>query len=212
MVVPMSTKQNDTVPVLDEERAGEPMRRRDAVRNHESIVEGAIRVLADRPQASMREVADACGMGRTTVYRHFPTRDVLLSAIFDRVEADARNAMQQAAEADGGAEPVLRRLAIGLVALADRYRFLEHHRDERAERDERRRLERPNRDAGPFARWFGEAQERGELRSDMPVSFMLALVRGSSTAVIDEVLAGRCDARKAGRLLGDAFVGAFMPS
>ena len=54
----------------------------------------------------MREIADASGTGRTTLYRHFPDREALVAAIYERVlnEADEMTA----AHLDGGrdADPV----------------------------------------------------------------------------------------------------------
>ena len=42
-----------------------PRKRADAQRNRETVIETAISVLAERPQASMRDIADASGLGRT---------------------------------------------------------------------------------------------------------------------------------------------------
>ena len=64
--------------------------RRDAERNHEAIVTAAIAVLADAPEATMAEIAAASGIGRSTLYRHFPDRAALVDAISLRVRAEAR--------------------------------------------------------------------------------------------------------------------------
>ena len=63
---------------------GTGQRRRDARRNREAVIDAAIEVLAQRPDASTEEIADASGVARTTVYRHFPTRDDLFRAMFER--------------------------------------------------------------------------------------------------------------------------------
>src|SRR3712207_3752139 len=109
-------------------------KRADAVRNREAVLEAAIRLLAERPDASMRDVADASGLGRTTVYRHFSTREDLVRALFDRVFEESGRLMQQTAESDDPAPVVLRRIAEDLVSLGERFRFLEHHRALREER------------------------------------------------------------------------------
>ena len=63
--------------------------RRDATRNHETIVTAAIGILAASPEASMQEIAEASGAGRSTLYRHFPDRAALVDAIHARVVAEA---------------------------------------------------------------------------------------------------------------------------
>lgn len=54
-------------------------RRADAERSNAAILDAAAGVLAQRPQASIEEIAKAAGISRQTVYAHFPAREVLLS-------------------------------------------------------------------------------------------------------------------------------------
>ena len=73
--------------------------RSDVQRNRERIVDAARAVFADDPEEgtpmssgvperSMAEVARRAGVGRATVYRHFPERRDLLEALFaDEVDA-----------------------------------------------------------------------------------------------------------------------------
>jgi AcrR family transcriptional regulator len=62
--------------------------RADAVRNRALIIETARGVFATRgAEASMEEIARAAGVGIGTLYRHFPTREALVEAVFrDGVE------------------------------------------------------------------------------------------------------------------------------
>jgi len=46
-----------------------------------TILAAAARTLAGGEQASMSDVATAAGVGRATVYRYFPTREVLLEQL-----------------------------------------------------------------------------------------------------------------------------------
>jgi len=56
--------------------------RRAAERNHAAILEVAHDLLASSPTASMNEIAKRAGVGAGTLYRHFPTREDLILAVY----------------------------------------------------------------------------------------------------------------------------------
>jgi AcrR family transcriptional regulator len=58
--------------------------RADARRNHERLLAEARRAFAEHgAEASLEDVARRAGVGIGTLYRHFPNRDALLSAVFE---------------------------------------------------------------------------------------------------------------------------------
>jgi AcrR family transcriptional regulator len=60
------------------------LRRADAQRNYDRLLAAAETVLnADGVSASLDEIAKAAGVGNATLYRHFPTREKLIEAVFD---------------------------------------------------------------------------------------------------------------------------------
>lgn len=64
-------------------RAREPGSRRDAQRNRGLLIAAAREVFAEQGvEARVDEVARRAGVGTGTLYRHFPTRETLLEAIF----------------------------------------------------------------------------------------------------------------------------------
>ncbi|MEU1212507.1 helix-turn-helix domain-containing protein [Streptomyces sp. NPDC005790] len=67
----------------------QPPRRTDARLNRERLVAAAWEVFAEAgPRASLNEIARRAGVGPGTLYRHFPDRSALLTAVLrDRVEA-----------------------------------------------------------------------------------------------------------------------------
>jgi len=70
-----------------------------ALRDHTAtlIVEGAALVLAERGDAaSMSVIADAVGVGRATLYRYFPSREVLLQAMADAALDELSNRLTEA--------------------------------------------------------------------------------------------------------------------
>src|SRR5688572_8787099 len=73
--------------------------RADARRNRERVLEGARAVFAEHGRdAQMDDVAKRSGVGVGTVYRHFPTKEALVSALalslFEQVLASARAALE----------------------------------------------------------------------------------------------------------------------
>src|ERR1700760_759492 len=59
--------------------------RADSLRNREQLLEAAKAVFnAAGAEASLEEIARRAGVGIGTLYRHFPTRDALLAAVYRR--------------------------------------------------------------------------------------------------------------------------------
>ena len=60
-----------------------PSRRSDATRNREQLLAVATRVIASADGTpSMRAIAAEAGVGIATLYRHFPTRESLVDAVY----------------------------------------------------------------------------------------------------------------------------------
>lgn len=165
--------------------------RADARRNHDSVLEAGARLLAERPTASMQEIADASGVGRTTVYRHFPAREDLVAALITRVAEEVTAVTSTAVAFERPPEVVLRHMATDVVVLGRRWRFLrEQHHDVRASVTESDQL---------FREWVARAQARGDVRDDLPADWVLAMTRGLVTEAIEE--ADELGAERAGELL-----------
>jgi AcrR family transcriptional regulator len=59
--------------------------RADAQRNRDSLLEAAKAAFAEAgPEASLDEIARRAGVGIGTLYRHFPTRDAIVEAVYRR--------------------------------------------------------------------------------------------------------------------------------
>src|SRR6202000_3218123 len=67
-----------------------PVLRADAARNRERIVAAAVEVFAERGlEASTAEIAQRAGVGEATLFRRFPTKDDLVTAIVAVMLEDA---------------------------------------------------------------------------------------------------------------------------
>jgi AcrR family transcriptional regulator len=102
-------------------------RRRAAVRkdSRSAVLDAAVEVLVADPSAALSEVAEAAGIGRTTLHKHYATRDDLLRAVahrsIDRWEQVMAAAIAESAGApDGG----LRALAEAMISVGAHLAFL----------------------------------------------------------------------------------------
>jgi AcrR family transcriptional regulator len=64
-----------------------PRQRADAAINREAILTAALVALTESADASLNAIAKRAGVANATVYRHFPTRDSLILAVY-RQEVD----------------------------------------------------------------------------------------------------------------------------
>lgn len=88
-----------------------------------SLLDVAAEVLVADPAASLAEVAEAAGIGRTTLHKHYPTRDDLLRAVGDRALGlweDAVGEVTGTGDPDGG----LRAVTTAMIPIGPQLAFL----------------------------------------------------------------------------------------
>src|SRR3954447_13415947 len=88
-------------------------RRADAERNAQRIVEAAAQLLAEDPHAGMTAIAEAAGVTRVTVNRHFRTRENLVAAVYERGLERATEILRGCRLDEGSASAALERLLHG---------------------------------------------------------------------------------------------------
>jgi AcrR family transcriptional regulator len=91
------------------------------------ILEQTLPVLAEGLGRSMQEVAEISGIGRTTLYRHFKTREDLIRAIHVLAMEEAITAVRESRLEEGSAEEAMRRLVAALCSIGNKYRVLLAH-------------------------------------------------------------------------------------
>lgn len=78
--------------------------RADALRNYEHIVDTARKAFIELgPEASLNAIARRAGIGAGTLYRHFPTREALVEAVY---RGDIAALADRAAELAGARDPL----------------------------------------------------------------------------------------------------------
>src|SRR3712207_5783127 len=90
----------------------------------DALLSRAAEVLSAAPTASMEEIAAAAGISRATLFRRYPNRQVLVSAVA-RAAAEAYVAATDAARLEKGPpDDALRRLIAALAPLGVRFGLL----------------------------------------------------------------------------------------
>jgi TetR/AcrR family transcriptional regulator, mexCD-oprJ operon repressor len=155
-------------------------RRAVADRNREAILEAAIGVLGAAPEAGIAEVAAAAGVGRATVYRHFPSREALIEALREHAGEEARRRFADARVEEGDPIEALERLVAAILALGDRYRVVfpqERHPGPRRSQVMLR----------PLSRIIDRAQAAGEIDPDLSPEWIVASLRALVRAAVLEI-------------------------
>lgn len=99
-------------------------RRADAERSEARILDAAVEALADDPEASMAEVARRAGVVRATVYVHFPTREVLISAVTEHAMSEVVDVIVAAEPERGDPADALLRVVTEAWRTLGRYHAL----------------------------------------------------------------------------------------
>jgi TetR/AcrR family transcriptional regulator, mexCD-oprJ operon repressor len=181
-------------------------RRADAERNIAAILEAGLVCFSRNPDASVAEVARAAGVGRVTLYGHFPSRQELMDAVFAHALAKANTVLDAEVIDHGAASEALSRLIRsswpilaqhrGLLAAAQRdlppARIRQHHDQTMA------RVER----------LIARGQDEGDFRTDLPRPWLVATFYSLMHAAAEEVDAGRLDPAQAGGVLATTILAA----
>jgi len=189
-------------------RAEEPevKRRADAERNLRRIIESATALLAVRPGASMADIAEASGLVRATLYRHFPTRDDLLRAIYSAALEDAGQAIFSVEPERGKVTDAIGRVVDSLLVVGDRYRILS---------EERRRYpelrEQEEAVGAPLIALVERGQRSGELRDDLPLRWLVAALGSLVNEALRAVNRGDIDRAAAGPLVTTTLLESMRP-
>ena len=155
--------------------------RADAVRNRARIVETAAEVFAVRgSDASLEEIARGAGVGIGTLYRHFPTREDLVEAVF----RDRLDELQRLGEELLGADQPWEALTVWLheqlvQAATCRGLAAEAMLSMLAQGEEPRSCE-AMRQAG--AALLARAQAAGEARADVDIDDLVRMVQAVTLA------------------------------
>lgn len=90
-------------------------------RTRTAILDAAARLLSRRPDAAIAEIADEAGVGRATLYRHFPTRESLQQGVAEAGIADLADAFEAAGLGELSADRAIARITSVVMRNGGRY-------------------------------------------------------------------------------------------
>ena len=142
-----------------------------------AILEAAAAVLAEQgEQASMADVAAAAGMARATVYRYFPNREALFEALGRLAVEEAGERLEAGRLEEIPVPDAFERAVRALVAVGDYFVVVSRHSARLDPAEFERRL------ASPLRGLIERAQSQGEVRQDLPASWLMESFIGIVTS------------------------------
>lgn len=176
--------------------ASQIARRADAARNIERILESAVHVFALDPVAGMNEVAAQAGLGRATVYRHFPSREDLMAALKAHARQEAVAVVESCRLDEGSSLECIESIVRAVIELGDRYRFISGWRAESAEQQEV-----GERISAALRATVERGQRRGEITRSVPSGWAALAIRSLMLTAIEQLSEGALSDREAERLV-----------
>ncbi|WP_240687312.1 TetR/AcrR family transcriptional regulator [Amycolatopsis suaedae] len=157
------------------------------------------------PTASLSTIAEAAGIGRTTLHKRYPTRHDLLFA----VAKDSLEQLSAATEQSGISDPdvpipdALRRMVELSVPLGSRVSFLLRQPSLDSEEELMLTLQEMDRPVEAFVR---RAQDAGVLRPDVPAWWVISTLYSILYTTWEGVAMGRLAPLDAPRLALDTIL------
>jgi AcrR family transcriptional regulator len=167
-----------------------PRRRRaDADRSVAAILDAALEALASDPDSSMSAIARRAGVVRATIYVHFPTRESLLDAVMEHAVGQVAEATRAAEPERGEPAEALERVLRATWKQLAQFHGLLALNTARLSAEELRRRHLPVLDQ--LQPLIERGQKQGVFRSDLPVSWQLAVLRAIVHTASREIQGGR---------------------
>jgi AcrR family transcriptional regulator len=182
---------------MAEPQARRRRQRSDARQSIAAVLDAAIRALADRPDASMDEIARAAGVSRQTVYAHFPSRDALIDAVIEQAGAEFTSLLDDLDLDQAPPAEALTRLLEAGWQVAARYPFLWLQPAVDPGKDAERHAPVLDRMLDIVRR----GQSSGDFDTTVPAHWLLSASLALGRATEDEVKSGRMTIEQATRAM-----------
>jgi len=160
--------------------------RSDGERNRLKLIDAAKRVFAEKgAAATLEQVARAADVSIASLYRHFPTRDAVISAVY-RQEVDALIEAAERLVADREPEAALREWLTLFVDFLDAKHGMAEAMNTLIGGPEDLYSKTPDRLASPITALVSRAVEAGVVRGDVEPLDLLRALSGVATIRVSD--------------------------
>jgi TetR/AcrR family transcriptional repressor of mexCD-oprJ operon len=183
-------------------------RRADAEHNTARILDAATACLSRSTTASMAEIAQAAGLGRVTVYGHFPSREALIEATLARLLTQGETVLA-GLDLTGDPRQALRALiASSWRLIAEAGAVLEAAQ---SALPPGRIRELHAKQARRVEALIHRGQTEGAFRTDLPASWLVSVLHHILKGAAADVSGGRLDPADAPRFIVATVLAAYEP-
>ncbi|GAA4716190.1 TetR/AcrR family transcriptional regulator [Phytohabitans rumicis] len=180
--------------------ATRPARRADARQNAEKIVRAAVTCLGRSADASMNDIAREAGVGRVTLYGHFPSREALVEAALIRLLAQGDEVLE-AVDLTGDPRDGLRALMeSGWLLIAQAASVLQAAQASLPPGRVHELHAKPEQRVHDLIR---RGQTEGVFRADVPAELLASVLHHVLHGAATDVATGRLDAADAARFVAE---------
>ncbi|WP_063737297.1 TetR/AcrR family transcriptional regulator [Streptomyces sp. RTd22] len=155
-------------------------------RTRAAILDAAARALGRRTDAGMAEIAEEAGVGRATLYRHFPTRESLLRGVAQAGITELVEAFDAAHLDELPADRAIGRIIAVFLREGAKYAAVIRQADEYCDPADMERTVGPVREV--IDRGVRDQVLRDDLRADAVFAMFSAIVERALWLTIDDTM------------------------
>jgi AcrR family transcriptional regulator len=183
-------------------------RRADAQKNIALILEAATACLAHDPDTSVNDIARAAGVGRVTLYGHFPSRAALVAEVVERAMASTEEALSTV-DLTGDPRTAMERLLATTWHLTGRYGALVVAAEQTLSSTQLKEAhEAPTR---RFEQVLRRGRRAGSFRTDMPMAWQITATQAILHSAVQAVHQGEISETHAPDLVVKTVLAALTP-
>ena len=139
-------------------------------------------------RVTVEEICQKAGVSRMMFYRYFRNKDVIAMHILDQIYSDAWNKFEEILAEDIPFEEKIRQIAVVKMEMVDEY-SMEFLNELLADEDSEcgKLLIQKRKESYEFTRKiYTDAQERGDIRKDIKINFIMFVMEYSLEIIRDE--------------------------